>query len=137
MKQKSQTKQNTKKELKEILNWTSSAEIVAPDAPVTLHRSNQLASDTPVLCHRCNEPSNAQATGRNSSVTGCTGGVKIEASVQTPCFYSESMSSSRGEVLQHRLHRWSPEQGTGAILRQLQEREAAPDELVTKHRSNR
>jgi hypothetical protein len=34
MKQKGQAKQNTKKELKETLNWTSSAETVAPDAPV-------------------------------------------------------------------------------------------------------
>ena len=63
MKQKGQTKQNTKKELKETLNWMSSAETVAPDAPVTLHRSNQLAADTPVPYHWCNGPSNAQPSG--------------------------------------------------------------------------
>ena len=34
MKQKDQAKQNTKKELKETPNWTSSAKTVAPDAPV-------------------------------------------------------------------------------------------------------
>ena len=51
MKQKGQAKQNTKKELKEMLNWTSSVETVAPDAPVTLHWANRLASDTPVLYH--------------------------------------------------------------------------------------
>ena len=45
MKQKDQTKQNTKKELKETLNWTSSADSVAPDAPVTMHQSNRLALD--------------------------------------------------------------------------------------------
>ena len=50
MKQKGQAKQNTKKELKETPNWTSSAKTVAPDAPVTQHRSNRLASDTPVQC---------------------------------------------------------------------------------------
>ena len=53
MKKKGQAKQNTKKELKEMLNWTSSAEIVAPDEPVILHRSNRWASDTPVPYHRC------------------------------------------------------------------------------------
>ena len=36
MKQKDQEKQNTKKELKETLNWTSPAETMAPDGPVTL-----------------------------------------------------------------------------------------------------
>ena len=50
MKQKGQAKQNTKKELKETPNWTSSAKTVAPDAPVTQHRSNRLASDTLVQC---------------------------------------------------------------------------------------
>jgi hypothetical protein len=70
MKQKDQAKQNTKKELKEILNWTSSAETVAPDAPVALHQSNRLASDTPVLYHRGNRPSNAQPRGTSSSSIG-------------------------------------------------------------------
>ena len=74
MKQKDQAKQNTKKELKETLNWTSSAEIVAPDAPVTLHQSNRVASDIPVLYHRCNGPCNAQPKGRSSSSTGFTDG---------------------------------------------------------------
>ena len=60
MKQKGQAKQNTNKELKQTPNWTSSAETVAPDTPVTEHRSNRLAADTPVPYHRCNGPSNAQ-----------------------------------------------------------------------------
>jgi hypothetical protein len=34
MKQKGQAKQNTKKELKETMNWTSSAETVTPVEPV-------------------------------------------------------------------------------------------------------
>ena len=41
MKQNGQAKQNTKKELKETLIWTSSAETVAPVEPVTKHRSNR------------------------------------------------------------------------------------------------
>ena len=53
MKQKGQAKQNTKKELKETLNWTNTAETVAPNELVTLHRSNRWASDTPVPYHRC------------------------------------------------------------------------------------
>ena len=52
MKQKGQAKQNTKKE--ETLNWTSSAETVAPVEPVTMDRSNRSGSDTPMLRHRCN-----------------------------------------------------------------------------------
>ena len=63
MKQKGQAKQNTKKELKEMLNWTSSVETVALDAPVTQHRSNRWISDTPVPYDRCNGPSNAQPRG--------------------------------------------------------------------------
>ena len=58
MKQKCQAKQNTKKKLKETLNWTSSGETVAPDAPVTLHRSNRLSADTPVPYHQCIGPCN-------------------------------------------------------------------------------
>ena len=55
----------------------SSEETVAPDAPVTLHRSNRLASDTPVPSHRCNGPSNAQARGEMQSSTGYTGGTTL------------------------------------------------------------
>ena len=65
MKKKGRAKQNTKKELKETLNWMSSADTVAPDTPVILHRSNRLASDTLVLYHRCNGPSNAQVRGED------------------------------------------------------------------------
>jgi hypothetical protein len=50
---------------------------VALDAPVTLHRSNRLASDTPVLYHRCNGLSNAQARGEMQSSTGYTGGTTL------------------------------------------------------------
>ena len=63
MKQKSQAKQNTKKELKETLNWTSSAETVGPIEPVMPHRSNRLALDTPVPYHRCKGPSNVHPSG--------------------------------------------------------------------------
>jgi len=45
MKQKGQAKLNSKKKFKEMLNWTSSADPVALDAPVTMHRSNRLAPD--------------------------------------------------------------------------------------------
>ena len=77
MKQKGEARQNTKKELKETLNWMSSAETVAPDAPVALHQSNRLASDTPVPYHQCNGPSNAQATGEVQSSTSYTGGTNL------------------------------------------------------------
>ena len=40
MKQKGQAKQNTKKQLKETLNWTSYEETAAPVEPVTQHRPN-------------------------------------------------------------------------------------------------
>ena len=78
MKQKCEAKQNTKKKLKETLNWTSSGETVAPDAPVILHRSNRLAADTPVPYHRCNGPCNAQAMWSKASITGFTGDLKWE-----------------------------------------------------------
>ena len=77
MKQKGQAKQNTKKELKETLNWTSSEETVAPDAPVTLNQSNRLASDTPVLYDRCNGPSKCPGHGLVQSSTGYTGGTNL------------------------------------------------------------
>ena len=77
MKQKDQAKQNTKKELKETLIGRVQQEIVAPDAPVTSHQSNRLASDTPVLYHWCNGPSNAQARGEVQSSTGYPGGTNL------------------------------------------------------------
>ena len=91
MKQKVQVKQNTKKELKETLNWTSSIESVGPDTPVMPHRSNRLASDAPVPYDRCSGPCKVQATWRNSSVTGCTGGGKLKVSVQSLCYAPETM----------------------------------------------
>ena len=41
MKQKGQEKQNTKKEVKETMNWMSFAETVAMIEPVTKHQSNR------------------------------------------------------------------------------------------------
>ena len=80
-----------------MLNWTSSAETVAPDAPVTLHRSNRSASDTPVLYHS----GMGRAMPRlreKSKVAPVTRVVLIEASVQAPCHAPESMSSWREDV---------------------------------------
>jgi len=58
---------------------------------------------------------------------------QVDAPVHAPCHASESMSSNRGEVLQQRLHQWSPEQGTGVMSPQMQGKEAALVALVTKH----
>ena len=108
MKKKGQAKQNTMKELKETLNWTSSAETVAPDAPVRQHRSNRLASNIPVLYHRCNGPCNAQAKRRSSSNTGCTGDAKLKhrcnhhAFTQRACQAAEEKFLSTGYTGGHR-----------------------------------
>ena len=69
------------------------------------------------------------AGASKSCDTGCTGA--------RPCHASESMSSSRGEVLQHQLNRWCTGGSTSVLLWQLQGRRVAPVAQVTGHRSNR
>ena len=130
MKQKCQAKQNTKKKLKETLNWTSSGETVSPDVPVTLHRSNRLAADAPVPYHQCNGPCNAQAMWRKASITGCTGDVKWEPRCN---HHAITQRACQVGVTQHRLNRWCTRQGTSVILRQKLKISSGPDEPL-KHR---
>ena len=94
MKQKGQAKQNTRKELKERLKWTSSTS--NSRTGYTGDATTGVASDAPVPYDRCSGPCKVQATWRNSSVTGCTGGAKLKASVQSPCYAPETMSSRLG-----------------------------------------
>ena len=133
MKQKGQAKRNTKKELKERIKWTSSAETVGPDTPVTLHRSNRLAADTPVPYHWCNGPCNAQAMWRKASITGCTGDVKWEPRCNHHAITQRACQVGVKKFFQHWLNRWCTKQGTGVISRQKLKISSGPDEPV-KHR---
>ena len=106
MKQKGQAIQNMKKELKETLNWTSSEETVAPDAPVTLNQSNRLASDTPVLYDRCNGPSKCPSHGLVQSSTGYTGGTNLWHRCKHHVMHQRACQVGEKMFLQHRMNWW-------------------------------
>ena len=90
--------QNMKKELKETLNWTSSEETVAPDAPVTLNQSNRLASDTPVLYDRCNGPSKCPGHGLVQSSTGYTGGTTLRHRCKHIVMHQRACCNEHGTI---------------------------------------
>ena len=97
MKQKDQAKQNTKKELKKTLNWTSSTETSGTGRtdgcrkirrPIEWHKSVRLWTSSEATSEAPDEPM-----------------VSREASVHWASYVPETMLSAQEKFLQHRFNR--------------------------------
>src|SRR6185312_1108167 len=97
---KGHAKQNTKKELKETLNWTSSTEISSTG------RTDAYSIGASDGCQKIRRPVRLWRSSEDRSEAPDEPTVSREASVHSTYYIPETMSSAQQPSLQHRLNRW-------------------------------